>query len=542
MDKTMKKIFSLILVVAALSTFFACKPEDFDSKYYDPSKTTTVSPDKMMTGAFMAGRDYTFNAYWRMYTWDNYMGKLAQTIGFGVQSGTMYYINDGYASDRWGNFYKTLTQYRVAQKVWEAEDDDAKKVDRIFLALTEVFLYDHLSQIVDIWGPVPFSKAGYLGVTSDIADAYPAYDSDVDLYTMMLTNLDALYNEISAYKASMTDLAKTKLEKQDFINGGDLDKWLIYANALRLRLGVHVAAQGSLAADGKAAVASAAKRALPTDWASSIKVISDFDGFQYWENFRDGYKDINNVANQKMIDAMQIAGENDPRLPVIYIPNEAGDFFGEYITETSDEQNEHNTYNEYEERYYAHLNGATFTYNNLLQSPVMTAAEAYFLLAEAYQQGYASGNAKEAFVKGVVASTEQYFNQNVNSDQTKASNSQYFKKFAETDVPSDADVEAYANKVWEKYGDKMNAIMTQKWLHFGIMQAPQAWTDIRRTGYPKLDYPTDNGAGVVIKNIPQRVKYPNSELTNNRANYDANKDNVGGDTVDYVLFWAKKLQ
>ena len=530
MDKTMKKIFSLILVVAALSTFFACKPEDFDSKYYDPSKTTTVSPDKMMTGAFMAGRDYTFNAYWRMYTWDNYMGKLAQTIGFGVQSGTMYFINDGYASDRWGNFYKTLTQYRVAQKVWEQEDEATQKVDRIFLALTEVFLYDHLSQIVDIWGPVPFSKAGFLGVTSDIADAYPAYDSDVDLYKMMLTNLDALYNEISAYKASMTDLAKTKLEKQDFING------------LRLRLGVHVAAQGSLTSEGKAAVAAAAKRALPTDWASSIKVISDFDGFQYWENFRDGYKDINNVANQKMIDAMQIAGENDPRLPVIYIPNEAGDFFGEYITETSDEQNEHNTYNEYEERYYAHLNGATFTYNNLLQSPVMTAAEAYFLLAEAYQQGYASGNAKEAFVKGVVASTEQYFNQNVNSDQTKASNSQYFKKFAETDVPSDADVEAYANKVWEKYGDKMDAIMTQKWLHFGIMQASQAWTDIRRTGYPKLDYPTDNGAGVVIKNIPQRVKYPNSELTNNRANYDANKDNVGGDTVDYVLFWAKKLQ
>ena len=542
MDKTMKKIFSLILVVAALSTFFACKPEDFDSKYYDPSKTTTVSPDKMMTGAFMAGRDYTFNAYWRMYTWDNYMGKLAQTIGFGVQSGTMYFINDGYASDRWGNFYKTLTQYRVAQKVWEQEDEATQKVDRIFLALTEVFLYDHLSQIVDIWGPVPFSKAGFLGVTSDIADAYPAYDSDVDLYKMMLTNLDALYNEISAYKASMTDLAKTKLEKQDFINGGDLDKWLIYANALRLRLGVHVAAQGSLAADGKAAVASAAKRALPTDWASSIKVISDFDGFQYWENFRDGYKDINNVANQKMIDAMQIAGENDPRLPVIYIPNEAGDFFGEYITETSDEQNEHNTYNEYEERYYAHLNGATFTYNNLLQSPVMTAAEAYFLLAEAYQQGYASGNAKDAFVKAVSLSTEQYFNQNVNSDQTKASNSQYFKKFAETDVPSDADVEAYANKVWEKYGDKMDAIMTQKWLHFGIMQASQAWTDIRRTGYPKLDYPTDNGAGVVIKNIPQRVKYPNSELTNNRANYDVNKDNVGGDTVDYVLFWAKKLQ
>ena len=536
-----KTIYSLILVVASLAALTACSKKDFDSKYYDPSKTTTVTPDKMMTGTFMAGRDYTYNAYWRMYTWDNYFGKLAQTIGFGVQSGTMYFINDGYASDRWGNFYKTLTQYRVAVKTWEEEDEEAKKADRIFLALSEVFLYDHLSQIVDIWGPVPFSKAGFLGVTNEMADSYPAYDTDVDLYKMMLTELDKLYTEISAYKSTMTDLVNTKLEKQDFINGGDLDKWLLYANALRLRLGVHVAAQGSLTSEGKAAVAAAAQRALPTDWASSIKVISDYDGFNYWESFRDGFKDINNVANQKMIDAMQVAGENDPRLPVIYIPNEAGDYFGEYITETSEEQNEHNTYNEYEERYYARLNGATFTYNNLLQSPVFSAAEAYFLLAEAYQQGYASGNAKDAFVKGVVASTEQYFNQNVYSDQTKGSNAQYFKKFAETDIPSKADVIAYANKVWDKYTDKMDAIMTQKWLHFGIMQAPQAWTDLRRTGYPKLDYPADNGASVIVKNIAQRVKYPNSELTNNRANYDANAASF---TDDYytVLFWAKKLQ
>ena len=87
----------------------------------------------------------------------------------------------------------------------------------------------------------------------------------------------------------------------------------------------------------------------------------------------------------------------------------------------------------------------------------------------------------------------------------------------------------------------MAAIMTQKWLHFGIMQPSQAWTDIRRTGYPKLDYPTDGGASVIVANIPQRVKYPNSELTNNRANYDANASNIADDYYT-VLFWAKKLQ
>lgn len=536
----MKKIYTLILTLVALTALFSCSKKDFDDKYYNPSKTTSVTPDKMMTGAFMAGRDYTFNAYWRMYTWDNYFGKLSQTIGFGVQSGTMYYVNDGYASDRWGNFYKLLTQYRVAKKLLDAEDESVQKVDRIFVALIEVFLYDHLSQMIDIWGPIPFNEAGFLGLTSDMANAYAAYDSDVDLYRMMLNNLDALYTEILDIKDNRPEVL-TVLKRQDFLNGGDLDKWLMYCNALRLRLGVHVSAQGSLTADGRKAVASAAGRVLPTDWASSIKAISDFDGFNYWENFRDSYKDINHVANQKIIDAMQIAGENDPRLPVIYVPNEAGDYFGEYITETTEEQNEHNTYNGYEDRYYAGLNGATFTYNNLLQSPVFSAAEAYFLLAEAFQQGYASGNAKDAFVKGIVASTEQYFNQNVNSDQSKGSNSEYFKKFSADDIPSTADVEAYANKVWDSYNDKMEAIMTQKWLHFGIMQPTQAWTDIRRTGYPKLDYPEDKGASVIVSNIPQRVKYPNSEKTNNKANYDANAQNIADDYYT-TLFWAKKLQ
>ena len=74
-----KTIYSLILVVASLAALTACSKKDFDSKYYDPSKTTTVTPDKMMTGTFMAGRDYTYNAYWRMYTWDNYFAGRKKT-------------------------------------------------------------------------------------------------------------------------------------------------------------------------------------------------------------------------------------------------------------------------------------------------------------------------------------------------------------------------------------------------------------------------------------------------------------------------------
>lgn len=539
----MKKLYSLLLIATVALSFAACSKSEFSDKYYDPSKTTTTSCDKLMTGAFMSGNGYTFNDYWRMYTWDNYFGKLAQTIGFNVDSGSMYFINDGYANDRWNNFYNILRQYRIMQHLWEGEADEDKAQDRVFVALTEVFLYDHLSQIVDIFGPVPFSKAGFLGVTGDLESSYPSYDSDVDLYKMMLTELGNLYTEIGAF--NLNDLTKSKLVASDYICGGDLDKWQAYANSLMLRLGVHMSANGDLTNEGKAAVTLAASRKLVTTWEDSIVAKSDKDGFNYADAFKSGFVDINNVASQGIINAFMITGEEDPRLGLVYFPNEAGAYFGKHVEETTAEQEEHDTYEKYEDRYYAHLNAATFTYNNLFVSPIISGAEVNFLLAEAYNQNYASGNAETAFKKAIVESCKQLYDLNVHSSQWKfdaPTNNEYFYKLDEDDIPTDAELMTFAGKVWAAYGNKLEGIMTQKWAHFGITQATQAWTDIRRTGLPALNYPADGGPSATVKNIVNRVKYPNTEASNNTENYNAAKGNVGGDSRDFVLFWAKKLQ
>lgn len=534
----MKNLYALTLGFALALSFEACTDQDFDEKYYDPSKTTTVTCDKMFTGTLMAGNNYTFNAYWRMYTWDHNFGKLAQTIGFNNNSGSVYFINDGYANDRWNGFYNILAQFRVLQDTYARENATKQAEDKIFVDMAEVFLYDHLSQIVDLFGPAPFTKAGYLGITGNLASSYPAYDSDVDLYKMMLTRLDELYTDIQSIKSSGS-FVQTQLTAQDYLNKGDLDKWIAYANSLRLRLGIHVAAQGDLTSEGRAAIASAAGRPLVTTWDNSIKVESDYDGFNYWENFRDAFKDINYTASQRMIDAMQITGEDDPRLAVMYTPREDGKYFGKATSETDAEQNERDTYSAYKDRYYAHLDSATFVCCNDLVSPVFSASEAYFLLAEAYQQGYATGDAKEAFKKGILESVKQYYAQNMKSDHSKLAVPA--TTYIADKVPEDDAILAYADKVWDAYPDKFEGIMTQKWLHFGIMQAPQAWTDIRRTGYPVLDYPED-GQSQAYKTIIQRIKYPNTEMANNKANYEANKANVDGDSAYFTLFWAKTLK
>lgn len=521
----------------------SCSNKLFEELYPDPSKTSTATCDKLMTGTFIAGNQNTFNSYWRMYTWDNYFGKLAQTIGFSNNSGTVYYINDGYANDRWNNFYDILRNFRVLESVYNQENGAIE--DKIFVDLAEVFMLDHATQLVDIWGDIPFSKACYLGITGDVAASYAAYDTGAEVYSYALKRLNELYTDINSISGTISATTQAKLTKQDFINGGDLDKWLRYCNTLMLRLGVHVAAQGSLTAEGKAAVATAASRLLVTDLDNTIEVKSDMDGFRYNENFRDGYKDINNTASQAMIDAMQVSGTDDPRLKVMYVPGQDGKFHGMSTYETDAEQSERtgSAHNTEATRYYARLNGKTFTYNNLMVSPIISAAEAWFLLAEAYNQGYASGNAETAFKKGMEMSIKAYYKSNINSVFTNPSiATTQANDFQAEDYPSDAAIAQYATAVWNTYGDKLNAIMTQKWVHFGIMQATQAWTDIRRTGFPKLYYPQDGADNNGYPTVTQRVKYPNSEAANNADNYGAAAEKCNNDSPYFVLFYAKDVK
>jgi hypothetical protein len=510
-----------------------------------------------MTGAFIAGNQNTFNSYWRMYTWDNYFGKLAQTIGFSNNSGSVYYINDGYANDRWNNFYDILRNFRVLENTYNNEEAADQAQDKIFMDITEIFVIDHLTQLCDIWGPVPYSEACFLGLTGEMTNAYAAYDSDETLYSNALSRLDAIYTELGSLKGSISSNTQAKLNAADFINKGDIEKWQRYCNSLMLRLGVHVAAQGSLASAGKSAVSTAAGRLLITDNDNEIFVKSDNDGFQ--QESRDSWKDINNTASQALIDAMQITGENDPRLQVFYAPTKndytatdandvsykAGEYYGRSTSETTDQQNIRGGSNHNTEatRYYARLNGYTFTSNSFARSPIMTAAETWFLLAEAYQQGYASGNAEQAFKNGVACSIKFYYRENKESDQTRlAIYSDQADDFKAEEMPADSDIEAYANKVWDAYSNKLEGIMTEKWINFNIKQATQAWTDIRRTGYPKLYFPADEKDNNGYPTVTQRVKYPATEIANNNDNYKAAAAQVDNDSAYYTLFWAKKVQ
>ena len=171
----MKKIYSYLIALVVVLSIGSCTDSEYSDKYENPAKTATASCDKLMTGVFYYARQYTFNSYWRMFTWDNtVIGKYAQTFGFMNSEGSLYSANDSYANNRWENFYGALAQYRALENVYNGLSDDKKKTYKVFKDLSEVFLYDHLSQIVDTFGDAPFEKAGYLAVTGNVKDSYPS--------------------------------------------------------------------------------------------------------------------------------------------------------------------------------------------------------------------------------------------------------------------------------------------------------------------------------------------------------------------------------
>jgi len=175
---------------------------------------------------------------------------------------------------------------------------------------------------------------------------------------------------------------------------------------------------------------------------------------------------------------------------------------------------------------YARYDSTTFSRNQYFPGLVMTASEVSFLKAEAYQKGYASGTAKDAYESGIRQSIALYFAIN--------NLSQWSSKVI-LNAPKDSVVNIYLSATdisWDSNTDKMSLIATQKWLHLGIVQLPQTWAEYRRLNLPSLSFLTDNSSTQTLP--PSRVPYPDSEKTLNTDNYEAVEVDDG---LNVKIFW-----
>lgn len=553
---------TISLALGAILTLSACSEYDFDSKYEDPSKVTTVSISNLMVGVFQRVKDYDLYEYNRFFGFDSqFVGKYAQTFGY-TYSSSMYtpgYIP--YIDSQWDNLYSALTQLRKLESLYNEESAGQQEQDEAFLLAARLQVYDFFAATVDIFGDMPFSKACTLPLTNNVQQSYAPYDKAEDIYRTILTELKDMAPRFR------TIPVPRNFSTQDFINWGDMDKWERYANSLRLRLAMRVASQGELTEEGRTAIKEILENPtlypLIEEQENNVFIVNQKSG-QLNFTAGSGLGDwvTNRLASGPLIDRMLNHGNydmeskdpltgsyvkdtDDPRILLYYNPvkivnrntgqTDEHRYLGADIN-VSDELTEY--YNSQAEDELINTNkgfsqitqNGFFWQNDKFDMLIMASPEIHFLKAEAYAMGYGVSQdmtrAEQEFKTAVGQSIRLWYY--YDSIGTGENAHRY-------DIPTDEAIANFAEAQWNSndYVDKLDAIITQKWVHFAFLVSREAWSDLRRTGYPSgLVFPEVAGT---IPNVPNRWRYPTTEVNYNPYYKDVQAE----DTYYTKLFWAK---
>ena len=390
-------------------------------------------------------------------------------------------------------------------------------------AVAKIWKVQLFHRITDYWGPIIYSHFGN-GETS------VPYDSQEDIYKSFFTTLDEAIAVLEANRGG------NAFGNNDQVYGGDVDKWIKFANSLRLRLALRVKYVEPTLAQQQAEKAVAGGVIESND--DNAEVLTT-------PNSRNPYTTITDWGEFRMSSAMEsvLEGYEDPRLEVYYSPAVDGDSDGDGSpyegmrnglprTEKGPVLNP-----QYSDMGVDWLNDNRGGSNPPMR--VMCAAEVYFLRAEGALEGWnMGGTAQELYNEGIRMSLSE--------NRIGASPSEIEAYIASTNVPIAPD-DAWGTPAlsdipvaFDVGGSKerqLEQIITQKWLAL-YPDGWEAFTEYRRTGYPKL-YPIINSANpdLAVDDIFRRMTFVDGEASNNQAATKAAVSLLNGPDNNATRLW-----
>jgi Starch-binding associating with outer membrane len=526
------KNFLIMMTLSLMVVVTSCKKTDFADSYADPSKISVSNIEKQYAGFLKANSSYVLPDYWNYFvvlrtTTDRY----TQATGY-TNVDKMYVPGDAGIGGNWDTYYNLLAQYRELQKIYAASSATDQAAKKIFITSATIYLYDFTQKLVDLHGSIPFSAAGNLSTNGgDYLKSLPKYDDAAAVYTKMLDDLKSIADELSS--TSLTAATQTAFTNQDFVNGGNISKWKIYCNSLRLRMLTRVSGASAFTARYTSETAAILSNPSAYPVVSSntdnieITVKSVSSNGLNSSGFQSGLEDWNhNIASKTMIDYMKT--NTDPRLRILFEPGTAaaGAFTGlDQLAANSvqDALIAGGTISIY--------NRSTLSRNKFFPGVLINAAEVSFLKAESYLKAGNATAAKAAYEAGVRQSAEFYFNtRSISGDNTAGTPA----------ALTTAEVNTYLAQPaisWDAASTtaaKWTLIAYQKWVHFNVVQSLENWAETRRLKLVSLSFKADPTAQSMP---PARWFYPSGESVYNTANYGAVK---ATDNLTTKLFWDTK--
>ena len=469
----------IFLTLFSISLFSGCV-KNFEKINTDPSRLTSLSPadvKSLFPNALYQG--LTHNGAYQQTAQalfaDQYAQYFAQTAPYFASH--RYLIIDSWIQTQWtGVYVSTLPSLVIIIK-------ETKGVQPTLNAIARIWKTFVLHRTTDYYGPIPYSEIGS-------TNKYIKYDLQKEIYYDFFKELTEAAADLKA------NLDVPSYGTQDIIYNGDNEKWLRFANTLRLRLAMRISQVEPEKAKQEAEAAVADGVFTDASQDALLKVSTNYpnrlNSTTSWNEFR-------------MSAAMQslLVGYKDPRLSKWFSPAVAtGKYSGVRNGLLPDEQilaendNDHNS----------NVSDLLFV-NNQYTTPetVMHAAEAFFLRAEGAIKGWnMGGTADELYTTGIKMSMNRWgitdetvINNYISSSDLPMAPGGLYNTPALTDIPVLFSTDP---------AKQQEQILTQKWLAV-FPDGFEAWAEMRRSGYPKF-YPllhSDNPdvpADKMIRRIP----------------------------------------
>jgi len=446
---------------------------------------------------------------------DVYSGYMGACNNWNSNSNnTTYGLLDSWYKDAFNDSYSNIMQ------PWSSIKSAVETKNPGVYAMATVLKVEGMSRITDMYGPIPYSKFGS-GALQVV------YDSQKDVYYKFFEELDTAINTLTELYNSNNSL--TLMSKYDFVYSGKVVNWIKFANTLKLRLALRISMIDPTKAQTEAEAAVAHSVGVMTS-SSESAVLTQSSDLTFLNPLWEICYSFEDVRMGATIDSY-MNGYNDPRIGKYFVTTSDGAYRGIrngiYISQKS-----------------SYSNGSFSDLNSSSGDGMhwMDASEAYFLRAEGAVRGWnMNGTAKDLYETGVKTSFAYWGASG--SDAYLADSTSV--PAAYTDKVSDGNSSNALGTItvkWDEnasFNEKIERIITQKWIAT-YPDGQEAWSEFRRTGYPKI-FPNivNYSSGKIDTDIQiRRLPYPSTEYSDNAANVAAGVKLLGGaDNGGTRLWW-----
>jgi SusD/RagB-like outer membrane lipoprotein len=524
----MKKIFVYILIISLIGS--SCGKSFITNLQNNPNSPTNsaatpplVLPGTLtglaniLNGAGVSG-GYQFQAAWFGY-W-NYSG------GYSFNQTAQEYVVTNSSPQVWDNYYGDLANLNVIMQFAATN-----KTYQNYGAIADVIAVICYQNLVDAYNDIPYSQS-----LKGVGNFFPSYDKGSNIYDSLTVRLDNAIAELQSPPASAAVPGG-----EDIMFRGNLSLWAKFANTVKLRL---LLRESAVSAKQAMITSEIAKTASVGYLTTNAMVNPGYNAAQqgplygaFGVSTGGGLNGSYNYIRAGGYALNFYITTSDPRLGYFYSgkgqdpTNGNMSTYGDYYaalnatpTNTSD--------------YYGDMLGIQVTqpakgsgigpginFSAGQSAVIMTAAESYFVQAEARVRGYiTSGPSAQALYQAGITASFEFLGVGGSTGDPDAAATAYYSQ------PNVANVSWPAATI-----DQIQAIITQKWAALNGINNAEAWNDWRRTGFPVVPI-SKSPTLPATSHIPYRYYYPAEEPTTNAAAWSA----AGGDKVDPFnskIFW-----